>query len=137
MLTTRLWPAVLLISASACTRQSSPTSAPASVGTATRASDLLTREELSHPSVIAGDALEAVRRLRPRFLASRGATSIRVAGAGSVHVSLDGGPLLSVNVLSRMRPGEIAEIRYLNATEAAQRFGTAAGSGGVMLVKSR
>ena len=82
-------------------------------------------------------ALEAVRRLRPRFLTSRGSGSVRNANAGSVHLSVDGGPLQTVNFLSRMRPGEIAEIRFLNATDAALRFGTAAGSGSVILVRTR
>ena len=39
--------------------------------------------------------------------------------------------------LSRLRPNQIVEIRYLSATDAAQRFGTSAGSGGVIVVKTR
>ncbi|MBC8086037.1 MAG: hypothetical protein H7Z40_02130 [Phycisphaerae bacterium] len=98
---------------------------------------MITADELAAPAVRIGDALEAVRRLRPRFLASRGSGSVRNANAGLVRVSVDGGPLQSVNFLSRMRPAEIAEIRFLNATDAAQRFGTASGSGAVMMVKTR
>jgi hypothetical protein len=104
---------------------------------ASRGSDVITAEELAHPSISSVDALEAVRRLRPRFLAVRGTVSMRVADAGSVHVSVDGGPLVTVSYLSRMRPSEIAEIRFLNANDAAQRFGTNAGSGSVLLIKSR
>ncbi|MEO7360075.1 MAG: hypothetical protein ABI120_07090 [Gemmatimonadaceae bacterium] len=84
-----------------------------------------------------GDALEAVRRLRPRFLIVRGASSIRTPDAGAVHVSVDGGALQAVSILSRMRTGELAEIRFLNASEAAQRFGTASGTGAVLVVKTR
>jgi len=98
---------------------------------------VISASELAGLSVSSGDALEAVRRLRPRFLATRGAGSVRIAGAGTVHISIDGGPLLSLNVLSRMRPAELSEIRHLSASEAAQRFGTASGSGAVLLVKTR
>ena len=119
-----------------CAR-SSGGGAPSTATTASRGSDVITAQELADASVSAGDALEAVRRLRPRFLATRGSGSIRIASAGSVHISVNGGPLLTLTELSRMRPGEIAEIRYLNATEATQRFGTLAGGGGVLLVKSR
>ena len=98
---------------------------------------MITATELASANVSSGNALDAVRRLRPRFLATRGSGSIRAADAGTVHVSLDGGPLQAVSFLSRMRPGEIAEIRYLSASQAAQQFGTNSGTGGVMLVKSR
>ena len=96
-----------------------------------------TEAELLDPSVIGGNAFEAVRRLRPRFLASRGASSIRSADAGTVHASLDGGALQSLDLLSRMRPAEIAEIRYLSASQAAQQFGTSSGAGAVLLIKTK
>ncbi len=60
-----------------------------------------------------------------------------MTAAGQVHLSLDGGALQAISNLSRMRVAEIAEIRFLSATEAAQRFGTVAGSGGVILLRSR
>ena len=127
--------AVLLCFVACAGQQSAPGRA---IGTeASRGSDVISASELANPSVSSGNALEAVRRLRPRFLATRGSGSIRAADAGSVHVSLDGGPLQTVNFLSRMRPSEIAEIRYLSASQAAQQFGTNAGTGGVMLIKSR
>lgn len=98
---------------------------------------MITSVELSDPAIIGADALEAVRRLRPRFLAKRGAVSIKMADAGTVHISIDGGPLLTPDYLAGLRSGDIAEIRYLNATDAAQRFGTVAGSGAVILIRSR
>lgn len=81
--------------------------------------------------------LETVQRLRPRFLVVRGQTSILVKGAGQLHVSLDGGPLQSLDLLTRLRPGELSEIRYLNAPDAAQRFGTASGAGPVILLTTK
>jgi hypothetical protein len=68
---------------------------------------------------------------------TRGGSSVKNTTAGNVHVSIDGGPLLTVDNLSRLRPNQIAEIRYLSASDAAQRFGTNAASGGVIVVTSR
>jgi hypothetical protein len=133
----RLYASALLVAAMACAGGSSSANEPNATGTATHNADVITAEELADPSVASGDALEAVRRLRPRFLMTRGGASVKNSTAGSVHVSIDGGPLLTVDNLSRLRPSQIAEIRYLNASDAAQRFGTNAASGSVILVKSR
>ena len=129
---------LLVLSAAACSGNPAP-AASANEGTTTtaRRADVITAEELADPTVSSGDALEAVRRLRPGFLMSRGATSIKNTSAGSVHVSIDGGSLGTLDNLSRLRPNQIAEIRYLSAADAAQRFGSLAGSGGVILVKSK
>lgn len=136
MLSWRLCAALLVVTTLGCaTRVPSAADRPSSG--ASRSSDIITALELADPSVASGDALEAVRRLRPRFLAVRGTQSIRMTAAGQVHLSLDGGALQAISNLSRMRVAEIAEIRFLSATEAAQRFGTVAGSGGVILLRSR
>lgn len=103
----------------------------------TRNPDLITADELTDPAIVAGDALQAIQRLRPRFLMARGSVSNSNRSAGSVQVSVDGGPLLVVSHLKTLRPASIAEIRYLNTSDAAQRFGTAAASGGVIMVKSK
>lgn len=136
MVRTRLCVAAALALVAACTSNPAPVGDPAPASTATRHTDVITAEELADPSIAAGDALEAVRRLRPSFLMSRGASSLKNT-AGSVHVSIDGAPLLTVDNLSRLRPAQIAEIRYLNAADAAQRYGASAGSGAVILVRSR
>jgi len=113
-----------------------PPAHPITAPPPSHSSDVISADELALPSVRGGDALEAVRRLRPRFLlATRGEISIRSASAGSVHMSLDGGPIQSVDNLRGVRLTDIAEIRYLNSSDAALRFGTTAGSGGVILVK--
>jgi hypothetical protein len=132
--------AACLLLVAACAGNPSPASEPVALNAASdataRKSDIITAEELADPVVNLGDALEAVRRLRPSFLVTRGSASFR-AGPGTVHLSIDGGSLLPVENLSRLRPNGISEIRYLSAPDAAQRFGTSAGSGGVILVKTR
>jgi hypothetical protein len=130
---------MLLVAAMACASggaSSEATEGGTATGTA-RNADVISAAELADPSVATGNALEAVQRLRPRFLMTRGAMSVKNTTAGSTHVSIDGGPLLTVDALSRLRPSQLLEIRYLSASDAAQRFGTAAGSGGVILAKSR
>ena len=132
----RLYFSAVLLTAIACASGASASDPVATVG-AGRNADIITAAELADPAIASGDALEAVQRLRPRFLMTRGAVSAKNSAAGSTHVSVDGGPLLTVDALSRIRPSQIAEIRYLSASDAAQRFGTNAGSGGVILVKSK
>jgi hypothetical protein len=130
--------ALLLIAVAACASKQQSTDPAATTTPSTSVSrepDLITAQELASPSVSSLDALEAVRRLRPRFLAVRrvGTSST----GGQVQVSIDGSALETVNNLSRIRAVEIAEIRYLDALTAAQRFGIASGSGGVILVKRK
>ena len=109
----------------------------ATPGAPIRDPNLITEQDLADPSVGTGDALTAVRKLRPGFLMTRGTGSIQSVTAGSIHVSMNNGPLLSLSELSGIRAADVKEIRYINASDAAQRFGTAAGTGGVLLVKTR
>ena len=109
------------------------TSAPAPK----RDPNVITEAELADPSVGTADALTAVRKLRPSFLLSRGSGSIQNKSAGSVHVSINNGALVSLSELTSVRAADVKEIRYMSATDAAQKFGTAAGSGGVLVVKTR
>ena len=100
-------------------------------------SDVITAAELDEPSIASVNLYDAIRRLRPRFLMTRGQVSPRNPAAGSTKVSVDGGPLVGIEILARIRPGEVAEVRWLSASDAAQRFGINAASGSVILVKTR
>ena len=131
----RLCASLLFVTATACAGGSSSANEP-NAPAATRSADVITAEELRDPMIVGGDALEAVRRLRPRFLASRYALSVSNPDAGATHVSVDGGALVSLDNLSHLRPNQISQIRYLNANDASQRFGTASFSGPVILVTS-
>jgi hypothetical protein len=130
----RIFTTVLIVAAMACSSNPSPGSGSERP---TSNADVITAAELADPTVQSGDALQAVQRLRPRFLMSRGMASAKNTSAGSVHLSVDGGSLLTVDNLSRYSPSAIVEIRYISSIDAAQRWGTAAGSGGVILVKSK
>ena len=75
--------------------------------TANRDRDLITREELSQPSVSALSVLDAIRSLRPQYLSVRGTHTAQIKDAqgrnvvdeesGKVHASLDGTKIVSLD----------------------------------------
>lgn len=77
----------------------------------------------------------AVQRLRPAWLRPRGQTS--VSGTNSVTLFVDGSPRGDVSNLRTMNIGEIRDIEYLSASDAAFRFGTIAGSSGSVAVRTQ
>ena len=83
--------------------------------------------------MLAGSTLlEAVRKLRPRFLNDRGGAI--GGGRETVAISLNGSDLLPVGELARIGVMEVNEIRYLNTAAAAQRFGMAGSNGPVLIL---
>ena len=136
MLSRRILMATALAAMVACTSNPAP-SPVAGAPSATRHEDVITAQELSAPGVASSNLLEAVQRLRPNFLVTRGAISIRNKNAGKVHVSYDGGPLYEVSTMTSYMPSTIAEVRHLTASDATQKFGIAANAGGVIIVKSK
>jgi hypothetical protein len=113
-------------------------STPAAEGTTVsrptrRSNTLITREELTKTS--ARDALAAIQALRPDWLRSRGATSF-AGGVPEVVVYLDGARVGNRDVLRQFVTMHIKEMRYLNATEATQKWGTDH-SGGVIEIVTR
>lgn len=120
----------------ACASGQAAPEVSAAGGAPSRNVDVITEAELADPAVASGDAYDAVQKLRPRFLMTRGAVSAR-AGGGATRLSIDGGPLLALDGLRSMRPSQLTEIRYLSASDATQRFGAASASGSVILVKLR
>ena len=132
----RVWMAPALAAVVACSSNPAPnpvSGAPAE----TRREDVITATELNAPGVASQNLLEAVQRLRPNFLVTRGAVSVRNKSAGTVHVSYDGGPLMEISTMSSYQPSTILEVRYLTASDATQKFGMSANAGGVILVKSK
>lgn len=104
--------------------------------------DLITQDDLSaDPILRAQSVLEVVRALRPHFLNDRGNNTIQDQSAalsdpeaGHVHASIDGGRVVPIGELNGMHANEVIEIRFLNAGQAMQKFGTAARQGPIILV---
>jgi hypothetical protein len=97
---------------------------------------LITREELADPSVRAQSVLDVVKSLRPHFLTTRGKNSHSDDEAGKVHVSVDGGRIIPLEELGNMHVNSVLDIRFLDPSQAMQKFGGAAREGPVILVRT-
>jgi hypothetical protein len=136
----------LILLASACASGSggagastSPTS-ETNTGAATTAKrrvgssrNVITAEELASAHV--STVYEAIERLRPHFLQTHGAVSMQDMTA-DILVYMDNVRLGGVDVLRRVEPGQVQEVRYVNAKDATTRYGTGHG-GGVIEVTSK
>jgi hypothetical protein len=80
------------------------------------------------------DAYMALERLRPRWLRARGQSSF--AGGTVVMLFVDGSPRGDVTNLRGIPINDIRDITYLSASEAAFQFGTMAGNGGALSVRT-
>jgi hypothetical protein len=138
---------VVLVTASACASSAanpSPGEGPAPERV-NRDRNLISREELSVPSLRAQTVLDAIRSLRPQYLSQRGLQSFKCSkpdecqtdpDAGSVHVSIDNGRILPLQELANMHVNSVLEIQFLPTASAMQKFGTAALEGPVILVRT-
>jgi hypothetical protein len=96
--------------------------------------DVITAEELA--TIDAQTALQAVQRLRPNFLQTRGGSSMSITqGPVSIVVYVDQTRMGGPSTLSQIPVTEVKEIRYLNATDATQRYGTGHGAGAIVVTR--
>jgi hypothetical protein len=105
-----------------CTSGGGGTSAGMSAATAsTRQGDLITQAEIDSTLGLTS-ALDAVQRLRPRFLRNSGARSVRATESGPI-VRVDNEMVGGVEALRTIGLNEIGEIRYYTAVDATARYG--------------
>jgi hypothetical protein len=90
--------------------------------------------ELQDPRIQSMDALRAIRSLRPAFFRPSGPQSFVNPRAGQVLYSMDFGPLRPVSELVTLTTALLVEIRYLDPTEAQNRFGLRADGGPVIVL---
>lgn len=90
--------------------------------------DTITYEDVQDLSV--SSAYEAIRRLRPRWLLSRG------TGAGEVVVFLNERRLGPVSALEGIQTSSIVTMTFIDARDATIRFGSGH-SGGIISVITR
>ena len=96
--------------------------------------DVITAEELA--TIDAQTALQAIQRLRPNFLQTRGGASMSInSGPVDIVVYVDQTRMGGPSSLSQIPVTEIREIRYLNATDATQRYGTGHGAGAIIVTR--
>jgi len=98
-------------------------------------SDLITQEEIQGASV--GTAFEVVEQLRPRWLRTRGRTSIRNPEAGLAWVYVDGVRFGRIEDLHQLSRDTVIEMRRLSASQAQTRFGTDHDGGAILVVTRR
>lgn len=84
--------------------------------------DVITAEELERAPGVT-NAYEAVERLRPNFLRSRGPQSLRSPTVPPIVVYLDQVRLGLVETLRGITVEAIQQIRHIPARDAQQRFG--------------
>ncbi len=66
---------------------------------------------------------EAIAKLRPEWLSSRGATSVADATPTSVSVFMNGSMLGKADALKSLVVLDVTEVRYWDAAQASARFG--------------
>ncbi len=91
-----------------------------------RDSNLITEQEIA--AISATNAFEAVEKLRPRFLHSRG-RNLSGSDSGLPDVYLGSQRYGDVSSLHNIAATDVREIRFYNAAEAATKFGMQAPNG--------
>jgi len=96
--------------------------------------NVITAEEIaSRPTL---SARQIIEQLRPQFLRVRGTTTLGNAQTKDViWVYVDGTRMGSLEVLNNIGAHEVREIRYLNPSEATNRFGTGHVQGAIMVTR--
>lgn len=93
--------------------------------------DVITEQELArYPSV---SVRQAIERLRPRFLRTRGPTSLTNPAADRIVVYHGDTRMGGLEFLDQIMTGDIVEVRYLSAPDATQRYGTGHTAGAIIL----
>ena len=112
------------------------TTAVASAGTTRARKDpnVISSEELASRSTLT--ARQAIEQLRPQFLRTRGTTTLGNAQTkDEIWVYVDGTRMGDLQVLNSIGVHEIREIRYLNPSEATNRYGTGHVQGAILITR--
>ena len=97
--------------------------------------DLLTMAEIRGSST--SSLYDLIRSLRPHWLRVRGAPPRSDPEAGYPVVYVDGGRHGPLESLENLTPEGVAEIRFLSARDATQRYGPGHAGRGAILITSR
>lgn len=108
-------------------------SATTTAGTSGNRRVLLASEIATIPGTTAYDA---IMRLRPEFLRTRGADSPSNPLPMTPEIYVDDMHLGGIETLRTLRAEQIARVEYLGASDATTRFGTGH-TAGVILIKTR
>jgi hypothetical protein len=98
------------------------------------------RSVITAPELVnsgAAHAHEAIQRLRPEYLRTRGPSSVLNPTAMGPAVFVDGMLLGGVDILADIPIGELARIKYFSAWDATTRFGSGYANGVIALTTKR
>ncbi len=90
----------------------------------TRNRNVLLVDEITAAKGMGGSAYDMIAQLRPEFLRSRGATSLRNTTPPTAIVYLDGVKYGDLQSLRQISGEHVTRVDYLNGSEATTRFGT-------------
>jgi hypothetical protein len=98
--------------------------------------NLITQAEIEFANV--SNAYEAIQRLRPQMLRKRAGSGTGSAGdaneGGYIKVYVDNAPLGGIDLLTTVDAAKIKEVRFLNAIDATQRWGTGNPEGAILII---
>jgi hypothetical protein len=94
----------------------------------------LTQAELAATN--SGSVYDAVAKLKPEWLTSRGPTSVTDPTPTSADVFMNGILLGKADYLRQVRVLDVSEMRYWRAGEASARFGMGHPRGVIELIRS-
>lgn len=93
--------------------------------------DLITSEEVAEASNSTNTAYALVQRLRPHWLRKRGRHSIE--NPGYIRVYVDGSRYGTPQDLRNLNVENVASLRFLNAAQATNRYGTGHDHGAILV----
>lgn len=137
---TRILATLLLAGfAVACSGGTGASSAGGAPRPARGGQNLITEGEIAELGQGLENAFDIVERLRPTMLRSRAATfgTSQTGEAIAVIAYVDDVRLGDTSNLRTVPRLQIREIRYVNATDATQRWGTGHGSGVIQVISRR
>jgi hypothetical protein len=126
---TRLLFLLVFVLLSACATGGTTTASTAASGSG----NVITREDLEDLQRL--NLYQAVQRLRPQWLQTRGMDSFEQTNEVVVYVDNQqmGGP----SELRRLNPVDVGEIRYLDSRQATTQFGRGHPSGAILVFTER
>jgi hypothetical protein len=118
---TRVGVALASLLCAGCARNTAGGGAAAPPASSRNAGNALTQQQLAATN--AANLYEAIQKLRPEWLTTRGATSVTDATPTTANVYMNGTMLGPVDYLREVHVLDVSEVRYWDAGQASARFG--------------
>jgi hypothetical protein len=111
---------------------------PQSVSAQKRQRDKITREEIQASAHKELDLFQAIRNLRPHFLAPpKGVRSFGNATPAAIVVYVDGKLDTGLDALRDIRASDVEEVRYMDPSLSESEFGPRANGGAVIVKRAK